>query len=459
MEKYRISRWSLTMRSEKHLVTTINKIWREPSVLNRNGGFKLLSLKKYSDGCHYISYKIPKKHGGFRLISVPCKKLYYIQKCIAVLLNSIYRPNENTFGFIDGKSIVGNAQKHVGKDIVYNIDLKDFFNSITYDTIIEKLIRQPYYFSFSSAKLLTGLLTVDVCGEKVIPQGAPSSPILTNIIANHLDVRLSKFAEKHNLTYSRYADDITISFDKSVLRGWSGHGLYKGLRDIIFDIIRTEGFEINKHKTRISFINQRHEVTGLIVNKKVNVRRCYIKNIRTVLHNWEKDGYIIAGYIFFKHYEKSNPSKKRFVTIERVLDGQLSFIKMVKGEDDLTYKKLKERFDILCDRDFKFLDLNAQFWSNIKVFFSSLRNYESLGLLKEMRLFTEQEKTIVASSVIVPCDKGKTVRFAIVGGGQTFIPLSPNSPLGVGESVDFDKALLLMLKREDGSCVYRVEAW
>jgi len=353
MKKYRTARWRLTVCSEKCLVMLLNRIRRRSDILNTNGYFKLTTLKAYADGLHYTNFLIPKKRGGNRFISAPHRNLRFIQSCIAVLFNSIYRPNDNAFGFIDRRSIIENASKHVGKDIVYNIDLKDFFNSITYDTIIEKIMRQPYYFSYSAAKLITDLLTVKIDNQRLIlPQGAPSSPIITNIVADHLDVRLSKFAEKHNLTYSRYADDITISFNKSVLRGWKGHGNVKGIRDIIFDIIRTEGFTINKKKTRISFINQRHEVTGIIVNKKLNVERDYIKRLRTELHNWEKSGYVIASYKFLKHYEENN---KRLAPMERVIDGKLSFIKMVKGENDSTYLKLKMRFDRLYIRDKVFI--------------------------------------------------------------------------------------------------------
>lgn len=359
MKIYRTARWRLTIKSEEYLVTILNRIRRRSDILNRRGYFKLSTLKLFADGKHYTTFKIPKRRGGYRQISSPQRNLAFIQECLAVLFNSIYRPNNNAFGFVDNKSIVDNAAKHVGKDIVYNLDLKDFFDSITYDTVIEKLIRQPYYFSYSSARLIANLLTVKKeDGRLVVPQGAPSSPILTNMIADHMDVRLSKFAEKHNLTYSRYADDITFSFNKSVLRGWRGHGLCQGLKDIIFDIIKTEGFIINEKKTRISFVNQRHEVTGLIVNKKTNIKRSYIKQLRTEIHNWEKDGYVIASYNFFNHYVGTN-SHRKLSPMERVIDGKLSFVKMVKGNQDSTYKKLKDRFDRLYKRDAVFFNMGT----------------------------------------------------------------------------------------------------
>lgn len=343
------------MYSERHIITILNRIRRRRDILNCKGYFKLSTLQKYASGNYYKFFSIPKKNGGKRIISAPERELAFIQLCIAVLFNSIYKPNKCVFGFVDKRSIVQNAQQHINKEILFNIDLKDYFSSISYNDIIEKLIRQPYYFSYPAAKFLTDILVVETQdGKRVLPQGAPSSPIVTNMIADHLDVRLSKFAEKHDLTYTRYADDITFSFSRSKLRGWRSHGLTKGIRDIIFDIIETEGFLINKRKTRISFINQRHEVTGLVVNKKVNVKREYIKRLRTEIHNWERDGYVIASYKFLKHYEKTHLGKLK--SMENVIEGKLSFIKMVKGENDTTFMKLYNRFMLLMQRDKVFIN-------------------------------------------------------------------------------------------------------
>lgn len=344
--------------SEKSIVHALNRIRRGDDRLF-HGFFKLKTLKNISDGNHYRIFYLPKKHCGKRRISVPEKELKYIQTCLSEFLNEIYVPNEYTYGFIRGKSIVDNAKQHINKDIILNIDLKDFFDSISYDRIIENLMRFPYLFSYKAAKLITDLTTVNTGdGNFVLPQGAPSSPIMTNIITYNLDLRLSGFAKKHNMTYTRYADDITFSFNRSLLRGWRGHGLdYKyGIYEIIINsIIRNEGFEINERKTRISFVNQRHEVTGLVVNEIVNVKREYIKKLRTELHNWEKDGYIVSSYKFLNHYESSHP-KRKLTKMENVIYGKLSFIKMVKGKDDSTYQKLRKRYEDLCFRDKVFIE-------------------------------------------------------------------------------------------------------
>ena len=309
-------------------------------------------FRQFTSGYDYANFNIPKKHGGYRYISNPIHPLKIIQSSIASFFEIVYKPNDNAFGFIKKRSIVDNAIKHVGKDVVVNIDLKDFFNSIDYGKVIEKLIRQPYYFHYNVAKLIADLITVKADGKgRFLPQGTPSSPIFTNLIADLLDIRLSKLAEKHNMTYSRYADDITFSFNYSVyLLKWKKNRI---LKRVVFDIIESEGFTINKRKTRFAFKYNRQEVTGLTVNEKVNVKRSYIKNLRTELHNWEKDGYIRASYKFFKNYEQKKNAKD-LPPMERVIMGKLSYVKMVKGKEDSTYNKLRERFYFLYNRDKRF---------------------------------------------------------------------------------------------------------
>lgn len=357
MKKILEKREHLIIRSEEQLECILLAIKKRHHKVFSNCQFLHVPvLKNLSSGKSYHHFYIPKKNGGKRHISSPFKELKYVQLGLAIMFNSIYRPHENAFGFINNKSIVDNAQKHINKDIIVNIDLKDFFESINYDTLIEKFIRQPYYFSYRIALLLADVLTANVDDKRFLPQGAPSSPILTNMIAYYLDVRLSKFCEKHNITYTRYADDITFSFDNQSYIYWNGkRGV--GYKDTIMKIINSEGFEINNRKTRISFKNQRQEVTGLVVNKKVNVKKEYIKHLRCEIHNWEYDGYVIASYKFLKNYERLHGTSKKIAPMENVIDGKLSFIKMVKGKDDSTYIKLKNRYDRLLIRDRAFLEI------------------------------------------------------------------------------------------------------
>lgn len=462
MKKYETYKKHLTIRTEQQLVDVLNEIRNKENILGIGGYFDLNEIKKLATKNSYTFFSIPKKRGGKRQICSPDNYLAFLQLCIAVLLNSLYKPNENVFGFVNGKSIVDNAKKHCGKQFILNIDLKDFFNSITEDLVIEKLIRQPYYFSYGVAKLISDLVTVQMPnGIKCLPQGAPSSPLFTNIVADHMDVRLSRLSDKYGMTYTRYADDMTFSFDLPVLKKLRKHGKIKnGIRDIIQDIIKDEGFEINQKKCRFSFTNQQHEVTGLIVNEKVNVRRQYIKQIRTEIHNWEKDGYIKASFNFFRIHQFSHKGNA-ISSMENVIYGKLSFIRMVKGANDPTYLKLAERYKNLYKRDKQFIEL-----SNIKSNFqggmidnifeirpskrSILNKKNSNGeypCWKEIgkRGFTEKEKSLIISSEVISSEYGSSVKFVLRNGKTKYIPVSSISVLCLGEEIDMTNNKVLIL--------------
>ncbi len=299
----------------------------------------------------YISFQIPKKDGSSRTIDAPCKSLKVIQKALSVLLESIYAPNASVMGFVNGRSIVDNAKAHLGKQYVYNIDLKNFFPSITAGRICARLQAKPY-----ELKKKTASLIADICcrknddGEAVLPQGAPTSPIVTNIVCEKLDYKLQNLAKAFHLTYTRYADDITFSGNKNVFRV-DGKFCQK-LRHIIEE---EEHFKINENKTRLCQRGGRMEVTGLTVNSKLNTSRKYMRQIRTMLHNWETMGYDKAQEIFLGAYNKTNTKNhnaKGVHHIENILAGKMMFMAMVKGTDDAAYKNLYGRFEKLVQSHF-----------------------------------------------------------------------------------------------------------
>ena len=446
--------------NEQQLVDFLNNIRSDENILDLKGFFTLNELKQLATSNQYTFFKIPKKRGGHRQICTPARNLAFVQLCIAILMKGLYKPNSNVFGFVEGKSIVDNAKIHIGKKYVLNIDLKDFFNSITEDVIIEKLIRQPYYFSYKASKFISDLVTVIMPnGVRCLPQGSPSSPIITNIVADHLDVRLSKLAQKYNVQYSRYADDITFSSVNPVLFKRKGlTSKKKGLRGLIEFIIQEEGFEINNKKSRISLPSQQHEVTGLVVNDKVNVRRNYVKHLRTEIHNWEKDGYIKASFIFFKHHD-STYKRAGIASMENVIDGKLSFLRMVKGENDPTYLKLKIRYESLLARDKRIIELanlNEHSESNDNVFEIK---YPKNKLLKRKnkdneynhwevvgtRNFSDKECELIISGTIIPSNYGNSACFQLTNGKIKFIPVSYSSSLGVGDKVDVTRHYLQIL--------------
>ena len=181
--------------------------------------------------------------------------------------------------------------------------------------------------------------------RNVLPQGAPTSPILTNVVCQRLDYLLSAVAKRFGLKYSRYADDITFS---------SMHNVYQSNSEFLKElgrIIAEQGFHIKETKTRLQKDGYRKEVTGLLVNDKVNVQKRYIKQLRMWLYNWESYGYERAQNYFVQHYvaEKGNSIKGKPDMIN-VIDGKLNYLKMVKGDSNDLYLKLRYRFYKLTNK-------------------------------------------------------------------------------------------------------------
>lgn len=289
----------------------------------------------------YVTFQVPKKKKGeFRTIDAPCAGLKMIQRAINLIFQTIYTPHEAAMGFVPHRSVVTNARVHVGQKYVYNIDLKDFFPSITSGRLFKRLQVAPFCMDKKMASLVTDLCCyTNADGKNVLPQGAPTSPTITNFISEHLDRKLSKLARAYGMKYTRYADDITFSCSSNM---FAGDGKFcKSLRNIIEN---EEHFKINTDKTRLCHSGERQEVTGLTVNEQSNVTRKYVKQIRLFLHIWEAKGLPEVQRFFEKHYTPQTTRPNVGIPhIENVIAGKLLYLKMVKGEKDETYRKLYER--------------------------------------------------------------------------------------------------------------------
>ena len=297
----------------------------------------------------YKTFTVKKKSGADRTIHAPVRGLKSILRALNLVLQCVDKPHFAATGFVPEKSIADNARKHVGHHYVYNLDLKDFFHSFDRNRVKMGFMSAPFDLkgekeplAFLLASLCTHPFEVDGEIRTVLPQGSPTSPTLTNILCKKLDRRLNGLAKRFGATFTRYADDITFSSSHNF---YSDEKFTKELRRII-EV--DQQLAINPKKTRLQKEAYRQEVTGLIVNEKVNVRRRYVKQIRMWLYYWEKYGYDRAERVFRKDYVMDKGHVKdhdsRFVM---VLHGKLEFLKMVKGEGDGTYRGLKERFDIL----------------------------------------------------------------------------------------------------------------
>ena len=255
-------------------------------------------------------FSIPKRSGGVRQIIAPRSPLKQIQKWILsnILMKVKGGTTQYAYGFVKGKSIVDNAKPHVGKKIILNIDIKDFFPSIKIKRV-EHLFRS-FGYTWRLSKLLAGLCTF----KGFLPQGAPTSPAISNMICRKLDLRLAKFCEKHDLTYTRYADDITISGNYDVLK----------FKNVIMSIIEDEGFKVSHKKLRVTGRGKAQIVTGLVVNEKINIRRNEIKTLRAIIHNCKKKGVL-------EHIKKRDDIKNK-LNFANWLYGKIGIVHMVRPE-------------------------------------------------------------------------------------------------------------------------------
>jgi len=312
--------------------------------------FQLKSLTYYANPkvCkkRYKTFTIKKKTGANRTINAPVKGFKSILRSLNFILQCMYEPHQAATGFVMDKSIVNNAKKHVGHHYVLNIDLKDFFHSFDRNRVKMGFIFEPFNLGGDKeplAFLLASLCThpIEINGEikTVLPQGSPTSPTLTNILCEKLDRRLNGLANRFGATFTRYADDITFSSPHNI---YNDEAFNNELKRIIEE---DQDLAINPKKTRLQKAGYRQEVTGLIVNEKVNVRRRYVKQIRMWLYYWEKYGYEKAEQIFKRDYIADKGHVKNINShLVNVLDGKLEFLKMVKGTEDSTYQGLKGRF-------------------------------------------------------------------------------------------------------------------
>ncbi|KJG42738.1 retron Ec67 family RNA-directed DNA polymerase/endonuclease [Photobacterium angustum] len=314
----------------------------------------------------YHKFTIAKKSGGLREISAPSIELKSLQKSLSKLLldcideinakkypySQLNKPKlrkngENDYaaevlkikiptssikqpsishGFVRDRSIITNAMMHLGKKNVLNIDLEDFFGSFNFGRVRGFFIKNK---NFRLDPHIATIIAQIACYDNKLPQGSPSSPVITNLITHSLDMRLASLAKKFKCTYTRYADDITFStrlieFPAQIMKQ-NEDGYIAG--KILRREIKHAGFSINESKTRIQYKNSRQDVTGLIVNKKPNTKKEYWRLVRAKCNHLFKTGYFVS--IVDGKEIKGNINE---------LEGQLNFIDQVDH-----YNRMRQR--------------------------------------------------------------------------------------------------------------------
>ena len=239
---------------------------------------------------HYRSFKMPKKTGGTRNIDAPRTFLKVIQRWINDYLLISLPLHEKCISYRKGLSIKSNASFHEKKNYILNLDIENFFGSITKKALANLLLNNGY-----SVELT--LVLIDLCTlDNVLPQGAPTSPTLSNALLFNFDEQIEAFSNDRGVTYTRYADDITLSSDnKEIL---------KQVEVQIAKSLQPYQLQLKSEKTRMTHISQRQIVTGLVVNERAKPSRDYRRRIRAIFHAAEKNpngfagmGNVLNGYI------------------------------------------------------------------------------------------------------------------------------------------------------------------
>jgi len=166
-------------------------------------------LYRLPEHLKYKSFRIPKRSGGYRPIRAPSASLKILQQKLNQILRAVYRPRRAIHGFVEERSVRTNAERHVGRRFVLNVDIEDFFPTINFGRVRGMFLKHPYDRNARVATVLAQLC----CHSNELPQGAPTSPVVSNMICARLDTVLTRLAQANYCVYTRYADDITFSFD------------------------------------------------------------------------------------------------------------------------------------------------------------------------------------------------------------------------------------------------------
>ena len=290
-----------------------------------------------SDKDKYIEFQIPKRNGGQRIIKAPKERLKRLQRRLADILDKCFEESDVlskhkkslSHGFRHNHSIVTNALNHRNKRYVFNIDLENFFPSINFGRVYGFFIKNTH---FELDKKIATIIAQIACHNNELPQGSPCSPIISNFIGHLLDIRMVNLAKKTKCTYSRYADDLTFStnnknFPEEIAvcveeNNWK-HG------EILKKEIEKVGFKINVQKTTMQYKTSRQVTTGLIVNKKINIKKEFYKKARSMCHElFTKDEFYTEAPLGGSSGVSFSPG-----TLNQ-LQGILSFIYQIKGPHD-----------------------------------------------------------------------------------------------------------------------------
>jgi hypothetical protein len=272
-------------------------------LLGVKAGMLSYAIYKIAEANRYTRFEIPKRHGGTREILAPTVELKLIQRRLSILLqdcaaeiNVAHKHAEDgtrfgiSHGFKRHHNIMTNGRVHTTRRFVFNADLQDFFGMINFGRVRGFFLKDK---NFALHPNVATVIAQIACFDNKLPQGSPCSPIVSNLLAHSLDIQLARLAAKNGLSYTRYADDLTFStnkpsFPEMVASPQENHD-WKPSADLE-RIVSNSGFRFNPSKTRLQYRDSRQEVTGLTVNRKVNVPATYRYTVRAMVDCLFKTG-------------------------------------------------------------------------------------------------------------------------------------------------------------------------
>lgn len=280
---------------------------------------------------------IRKRAGGKRYLYCPDDRLKFIQRRLLELLSKIYSPRLPVHGFARGRSVKTNAESHLNRDFILTIDLKDFFPTITEPRVTGAL--RAIGLPRESAELIARIS----CRRGQLPQGAPTSPILSNIVCYTLDTELMAFSRVRRIRYTRYADDLAFSCRNSadsLLSGPRSPGrlTIKEVSSELVETITNNGFSINDKKIRFYGPRSRKIVTGILLGERTSATSESYRIARNLLYDIEARGYCAAQSRF-------KATKRENTSLYHYLRGLIEWIGFVNERDENKFRRLAKNFN------------------------------------------------------------------------------------------------------------------
>lgn len=271
---------------------------------------------------HYKTVKFKQENGKIRTLNIPDKDLMNVQKSILHFILNRFVASEYATAYIRRKCLRDNALPHIGKKYLLKLDISDFFNNITFSQVLTYVFNQNYF-----SKQVGYILTSLCCYKKSLPQGAPTSSYISNIVMFNFDEAIGEWCKSNSIAYTRYCDDLTFSSDKPL------YYVYTKVKSML----QERGFKLNEKKTHFLTCNSRQSVTGITVNEKMSVSSEYKKKLRQEIYYVLKYGSsnCILHTQKLEFMDKGIPNKIRYL---QHLIGKTNYVLQIEPNNKQFYK-------------------------------------------------------------------------------------------------------------------------